>query len=77
MGQDTGGRKRGIAVVLSDHCDETFTVETESEVLTLRLERKRGRFCDSQPQVRYRFALIARATTSDEERVLPSSIAKE
>ena len=67
--QDTGeGRKRGIGVVLSAHRDETFIVETENETMTLRLERKRGRFSEDQPHVRYRFAVIQRAMISDEER---------
>lgn len=54
------GRKRGIGVVLSNHRDETFTVEAGSELLTLRLERKRGRFGEPEPHVRYRFAVIER-----------------
>jgi hypothetical protein len=59
--QDTGeGRKRGIGVVLSAHRDETFAVETETEALMLRLERKRARFGPDQPHVRYRFAVIDR-----------------
>ena len=64
--QDSGeSRKRGIGVVLSAHRDETFIVETETEILTLRLERKRGRFGADQPHVRYRFALIERVPIPD------------
>lgn len=59
------GRKRGIGVVLSAHRDETFAVETENEILTLRLERKRGRFGEGQPQVRYRFALLEQVPIAD------------
>ena len=45
------GRERGIGVVLSNHQDETFRVETEDERLTLRLEKateaiRRGRGTD-------------------------------
>lgn len=53
----TEGRKRGIGVVLSAHRDELFIVETDKEVLTLRLERRRGRFGESEPHVRYRFVV--------------------
>jgi hypothetical protein len=58
------GRKRGIGVVLTDHRDETFTAETDTELLTLRLEKRRGRFGDDQPHPRYRFAVIDRVPIS-------------
>jgi len=51
------GRKRGIGVVLSAHRGETFSVETDSEVLHLRLEKKRSRFGEKQVHVRYRFVV--------------------
>lgn len=63
------GRKRGVGVVLAAHRDETFTVETEAEVLTVKLERRRGRFGEDQPHVRYRFSVIDRRVVSEEEAV--------
>jgi len=66
--QDSGeSRKRGIGVVLSAHRDETLTVETEGGILTLRLERRRGRFGDDQPHVRYRFKVIEQTPIPEEE----------
>ena len=61
------GRKRGIGVVLSAHRDETFIVETETEILSLRLERRRGRFGEEQPHVRYRFDEIERHPLSSKD----------
>jgi hypothetical protein len=54
-------RTRGAGVVLSAHLQETFQVETETERLTLTLEKKRGRFDGSEPHVRYCF-LTAHST---------------
>jgi hypothetical protein len=48
-------RERGIGVVLTDHVDETFVVETDDMTVTLRLEKKRARFGAAEPSVRYRF----------------------
>jgi hypothetical protein len=53
------GKKRGIGVTLSAHRDETFRVETDAAVVTVRLERRRGRFNEPEPHVRYRFVLVA------------------
>ena len=65
--QESGeSRKRGVGVVLSNHRDETFTVETDSEVLTLSLERKRGRFGEKQPHFRYRFIVLDRQDLADD-----------
>lgn len=51
-------RKRGLGVVLSAHRNETFLVETEAELLTLRLEKGRKRFEGEGPHVRYRFMIV-------------------
>jgi hypothetical protein len=51
-------RARGIGIVLSAHEQEMFVVETEAETLTLKLEKRRARFRGSEPQVRYRFAVL-------------------
>jgi hypothetical protein len=51
-------RERGIGVVLSVHKDETFVVVTEDAELTLRLEKKRGRFDGAEPSTRYRFVRL-------------------
>jgi hypothetical protein len=52
------GRARGIGVVLSAHQEETLQAETEDRRLTLRLEKRRGRFDGSDVQVRYRFVKV-------------------
>jgi len=57
-------RARGMGVVLSAHEQEVFVVETEAETLTLKLEKHRGRFDGSEPQVRYRFVLVDRQSLS-------------
>jgi hypothetical protein len=54
-------------VVLSAHRDETFIVETEVEVLTLKLERKRGRFGEGEPHVRYRFVALDRKLVDEDD----------
>ena len=59
------GRQRGIGVVLTAHLEETFQAETEDERLTLKLEKRRGRFDGSEVQVRYRFVKV-------EEQNLPA-----
>ena len=59
----------GSAWSSSAHRDETFTVETEAEVLTLRLEKQRGRVGEGQPHVRYRFAVIERVPIPNEDDV--------
>jgi hypothetical protein len=52
--------EREIGCVLSDHREETFLVETESETLTLRLEKARRRFDGGEPHTRYQFTVIDR-----------------
>jgi hypothetical protein len=54
------GRTRGAGVVLSDHAGETFTYETEDEVLTVRLGKVRRRFGGGEPQTRYGFDVVER-----------------
>jgi hypothetical protein len=51
-------RKRGLGVVLSAHRNESFEVETDSDRLTLRLEKGRQRFEREPPHVRYRFVVV-------------------
>jgi hypothetical protein len=54
--QDThAGRCRGAGVVLSAHRDETFSVETESDKVVLRLEKKRKWGEDKKVHNYYRF----------------------
>ena len=53
------GEKRGMGFVLSSHRGEKFRVETESQVLHLRLERKRSRFDEAEVHFRYRFVVIS------------------
>lgn len=60
------GRKRGIGVVLSAHQDESFHVESETDALILRLERRRARFKELQPHVRYRFVVINKEPLAEE-----------
>jgi hypothetical protein len=66
---DRGGAaalQRGIGKVLSAHVGETFTFDTEAEVLTLRLEKHRARFGTPQPHVRYRFAVVHRVAVPED-----------
>ncbi len=53
-------RKRGLGVVLSAHRNESFHVETDSERLTLRLEKIRKRHDGESPHIRYRFIVLER-----------------
>lgn len=48
------GRARGIGVVMTNHRDETFSVETEDRKYLLKLLKNRSRF-DGIPQTRYMF----------------------
>jgi hypothetical protein len=52
------GRKRGIGVVLSNHRDESLTVETEDQIFTIKLEKVRRRWGGGEPQVKYQFKTI-------------------
>ncbi len=52
-------RERGMGVTLTNHVQETFTVEVEGEELILQLERERRRFeAGRQPARRYRFHVV-------------------
>lgn len=67
--RDTGeGRKRGLGVVLSAHRNEQFRVETENDVVEVRLERARRRFDRSEPHVRYMFELLTKEQLSEEAK---------
>jgi hypothetical protein len=70
IGDQDGGeaRKRGIGVVLSNHRDEVFDVETETQRLRLTLEKKRGRFNGKEVHVRYRFVVTQRESLIDDEQ---------
>jgi hypothetical protein len=52
------GWQRGIGVVLTAHEGETFQAETDVKRLTLRLEKRRGRFGGNDAQKRYRFVEV-------------------
>ncbi len=55
------GRQRGIGVVLTAHREETFHAETDSELLTLKLEKARKRFTPgAEPETRYEFKTLFR-----------------
>ncbi len=56
--ENSESQKRGLGVVLSAHRNENFQVETDSERLTLRLEKGRKRFDKEAPHIRYRFVLV-------------------
>jgi hypothetical protein len=60
------GRERAIGVLLSGHEQETFSVSGEDETLTLRLEKKRGRFGGGEPSTRYRFAVASRQVVPED-----------
>jgi hypothetical protein len=54
-------RERGIGVVLSAHLDEMLSAESDSERLTLALEKGRKRFVPgAEPETRYQFAVRSR-----------------
>jgi hypothetical protein len=52
-------RARAMGVLLSAHIEETFSVEGESRVLSLRLERSRHRRSGSEAKMYYRFVEVA------------------
>lgn len=52
------GRERGMGVVLSAHEDETFTVNTEGEIVRLKLEKRRRRSGGGEGKVCYQFSTI-------------------
>ena len=59
------GRERAIGVVLKRHLDETFTIQTDTRILRLRLEGGNKRWTSGKnPHVRYVFRLL-------EEKELP------
>lgn len=49
------GRVRGMGAVLSAHESETLTFDDEEKHLVFKLERKRARFGEKEPHLRYRF----------------------
>jgi hypothetical protein len=61
-------RRRGLGVTLSSRAKETFCIETDDAVLTLRLEKARRRFNGSPPETRYQFVVVeSRALPEDAE----------
>jgi len=56
--ESTESRWRGLGVILTKYREETFIVETDDTVLTLRLEKARRRFDGGEPQTRYRFVVV-------------------
>lgn len=55
------GRERGMGVVLTNLCEETFHAETESERLEMRLRKSRRRFqAGEEPSTRYCFEVSDR-----------------
>jgi hypothetical protein len=52
---------REMGIVLSAHVQESFVVETDDEILKLRLEKARRRFEQAaEPSQRYRFDVLER-----------------
>ena len=49
------GRIRGIGVVLSNHRDESLTVETDDGIVALSLSKARRRWHGGKPQIKYQF----------------------
>jgi hypothetical protein len=63
------GRRRGIGVVLSAHCEETFVTVTDDERLTLRLEKARKRVpAGAEPGTCYRFVVLSREPLPFEDK---------
>jgi hypothetical protein len=61
------GAARGLGTVLRHHAKETFTVETEDERLTLQLEHARRRFEGGEVSSRYRFEVLAREKSPEDD----------
>ena len=73
--QDSGaGRVRGIGVVLSNHRDETFEVETDTHKVHLRLEKARRRWDGASPHVRYRFVTLSQSELPTDAESVVSQI---
>lgn len=68
------GIQRGIGVVLSTHRDERFDVETESQRLSLRLEKRRGRFDEAQVHTRYRFVVVDSEELAEDSEPVGDSV---
>lgn len=68
-------RARGIGKTLSAHMDEDFHVETDSEILHLRLEKGCRRFESGGPvTTRYQFKLVSRNDLpTDDDQHAPSA----
>jgi hypothetical protein len=60
-------RSRAMGVVLTAHREETFLVETDDEMLTLRLEKGRRRFGGANPSTRYRFVVLGQQPVPEDE----------
>jgi hypothetical protein len=58
--ENSVSRARGIGVVFSAHEEETFTQDTDTETIVVRLQKRRGRFGDGRVSVRYRFETVDR-----------------
>ena len=63
----SAGRERGLGRVLTAHREETFEVETDDEIVSLRLEKARRRFVGSQVTTRYRFRTLAKQMIPEDE----------
>jgi hypothetical protein len=61
------GRCRGIGVVLTNHRDETFRVETDDEIVTVRLKKFRRRFDGGEPVTKYVFQELDRVQIPEDD----------
>ena len=60
-------KTRGLGKVLSNHEQERFTAQTETESIVFELRKKRGRFKEGNVHTRYCFAILDRTSRSDDE----------
>lgn len=68
------GRERATGVVLKRHLDETFTAQTETKTLQLRLEGGLRRWLKGKnPHVRYVFTVLEETERMTDDEVLPSN----
>ena len=61
------GRCRGIGVVLTNHRDETFRVETDDEIITVQLKKLRRRFGGGEPVTKYVFTELDRVPIPEDD----------
>ena len=66
--ENAASRTRAIGTVLSVHNQEVFTVEGDSRVLTLRLERSRHRQDGAEAKIYYRFVVVSEEALSVDEQ---------